>query len=275
MFSQTLSPVVEPSMLYPSLANPRGQDYVCPKCNSTTRTSIISMLFSAKEISNLNKALGEWNDWVFKQGVVGDFKGKKKLEGYTLGCGWCGERWYVASELILNSIIVDQILNIHKFTDETKKEFGGMIIRNSRGICLDMIQIGEELAIIFEVTRPLDRDEEILGTVHCHPISDIPSFWDIATFLNNPWEIISSVIGAQGTLTVMIKDSETLSLPNQGLDVTVKQWQTESRPLEKLAEEFKFLLYKGNPDNLQLISGEEGTATLENLLRGIKGSKTI
>jgi len=274
MFSQSLNPVTSPGMIYPTFPSPRGQDFRCPTCHSTNRTHICSVIFTPGVVKELNKALTEWNDWVFKQGVTGVFKGVKKLEGYNFSCGWCETNWFVASELILNSIIVDQINQIHEFTDKTKKEFGALILRNNRGICLDMIQIGEELAISFDLTRPLEQDEEILGTIHCHPVSDTFSHWDVITAINNPWETVSAVVGAEGTLVVMVKLPGTKGL-TENLNLTVKRWEDENRSVDDIAAEYNFLVYRGKPSSMQLVSGQGMTTTLEELLRGVKGSKCI
>ncbi len=269
-----MSPITLPGLLYPSFATPRPKDFSCPTCRSTNRTSITSIIFTPTVVKELNKALGEWNDWVFKQGVTGVFKGHRKIEGYNFLCRWDGTSWFVASALILNDIVTDQITQIYTFTKETKKEFGALILRNEKGIYLDMTQVGEDMAIMFEQTRLLEKDEEILGTCHVHPCSDTFSHWDIATAINSDFEQISMVVGAEGTLSVIVKTPETLKISGN-LETTVKSWESVDKPLQDIALEYKFLLYSGKPSDLKLVSGEEGTVTLEDLVKNAKGSKSI
>jgi len=110
---------------------------------------------------------------------------------------------------------------------------------------------------------------------NCHPISDKPSFYDIGTFLRDPWERISCVSGAHGNLTVMVKLPETTLLKPEEL----KSWEKENReletPLKILGEKYKFLVYQGLPGSLKSLTGEESTTTLESLVEGVRGRKDV
>lgn len=270
-----MNPVVQPGMIYPSFATPTSRDMTCPNCHSNNKTNIISILFSEKEIKGLEKGLNDWNKWAFKQGVNGLNKGNNKLEGYKFSCGWCGKSWFVSSEMILNNVMADQIERIWNFTRQTKKEFGALIIRSSRGIYLDMIQVGEELSVKFEITRELQDDEEILGSFHTHPYTDIFSKWDIATFLCNDWEKVSMLGGREKTIYLMAKTEETAKISNIHIDCEIKKWEEKEVSDIELSKKYKYLLYKGNPMELILLSGESNFSSLEDLFSGIEGSKTL
>lgn len=244
MSSDILNPISEPGMLYPVVPAVRGKHKKCPKCQSSNRTLVKGMVF------------------------------KQKFDGYILACGWDNSQWYVASDLILNSIIEDQITRIYEFTHETKREFGAIVLRTSRGVCLDFTQVGEEYSVNFTLTRPLQSDEEILGSIHCHPITDTFSPWDLATFLGpNKWEKVSMVVGANGTLSIAIKTPETRIVKNCVL--ATEEWQREGKTTFDLSKEFGFLLYVGPPDNLTLMNGEAGSTSLDKLLQVIVGSKSL
>ncbi len=275
MSTEILNPVYSPGMLYPTVPGVTGKSLVCPRCGSSNRSSVTSMLFSDKEIQGVKNALGKWNDWVFHQGVSGFNKGNKKLEGYTLKCGWDGYEWFASTDLILNGIISDQLSQIYTFTHETKKEFGAIVLRTSRGVMLDMIQIGEHLSIELEQTRKLEEDEEILGTVHSHPVTDRFSTWDLASFLSNSFEHISMLIGAESSLTIAVKTPETIKISKEELSELVKKWEDEETPVKDIGDNYKFLVYEGKSDKLQLVCGEESPTSLERLVSGIKGSKII
>jgi proteasome lid subunit RPN8/RPN11 len=248
--TETLSPVTQPSLLYPSIygVRPRKKDFICPRCSSTGRSRLISVFMASEQ---------------------------EKL--YSFLCQWCNKKWAVSARLVLNEILEDQINRIAGFTKKTGREFGALIFRTSRGIVLDLMQIGEPRSVSLKLTRKLQKDEEVLGTYHQHPISDRPSYWDIATFLKDSWEKISCVNGSKGTLTVMIKDENTLGLKS---DEDIEKWEKEKTKnetsLTEISNEHKFLIYRGKPRNLSLL-GDSGqrTTSLEKIVSGVKGLKEL
>ncbi len=244
MSTEIMLPVTQPSLLYPSIygLRPKEKHFRCPKCGSNNRTSI-SSVYLKKD-------------------------GEEKIYGFN--CSWCKRGWFVSSKLILNSILEDQIKQMSEFTKKTGKEFGALIIRTSRGIMLEMIQIGEDRSINMGATRKLQSDEEILGTIHCHPISDFPSDWDISDFLCSSWERISIVIGNEENLNVLIKTIDTSQLEDR--EKVVEQLKDKS--LDDIGKEYNFIVYRGKLDNLKssILATE---VTLEDLLKNVKGVKTI
>ncbi len=244
MSTEILSPVSQPSLLYPALygiVRPRKKDYTCPKCNSDNRTELAAI----------------------------------ESSGFRFSCQWCGTAWGKTPELLVNEILSDQLERISNFTRETKREFGALIMRNSKGIVLDFIQIGENTSIELTPTRELQDGEEILGTFHAHPITDQPSCWDLGTYLRDAFEKVSIVAGSKGHMTVMVKTEETVSITNDQLREWEKACQKENGDLRKIGETHKFLVYRGLPSELKLISGEENTATLEALLKNVRGLQNI
>ena len=248
MSTELLMPITQPGLMYPVLPKvkkPRKKDYICPKCGSTNR----SRLFAVSD------------------GPDG------KL--FMFKCDWDDRRWFVSAKLIVNEILQDQIKRFSDMTKKTGKEVGGLLVRNKDGVMvMDMEQMGEDRQVSLEPTRKLQEGEEILGSWHSHPVTDEPSYWDIATFLRDDWEKISCVSGAEGTLTVMVKTDDTVKLPGE-----VSKWAEENRekqtPLEELGEKYKFLIYRGPPNKLKLISGNKPTTTLEQLVKGVKGVSSV
>jgi len=232
--------------VFPKIKKPRKKDYICPKCYSSNRSRLI--------------AISDGPD-----GRIFAFK-----------CGWDDRQWFVASKLIINEIFQDQVKRFSEMTQKSGKEVGGLLIRTKAGIVvMDMEQMGEERQVSMEKTRKLQPGEEILGTWHSHPVSDQPSYWDIASFLRDKWEQISCVSGVEGTLTVMVKTDGTTKLPGE----EVGRWEEENReaktPLEEIGRKHGFLVYKGLPNKLRLVSGDESSTTLEKLVRGVKGVKRL
>ncbi len=103
---------------------------------------------------------------------------------------------------------------------------------------------------------------------NCHPISNEPSDWDIGSFLHDDFEKISIVSGAKGTITVMVKTDETIVIED------IKKWVEENQlsDLKDKGNLFKFLVFRGKHNNLQLVTGITSTpfTSLEGLLKKIE-----
>ena len=170
--------------------------------------------------------------------------------------------------VILNSIIEDQINNLNSFTKRTAKEFGALIFNTSRGIVLDMIQMGEKTSINLKFTRKLEADEKLVGSFHCHPITDSPSFWDIGTFLKADWEKVSCVAGSKGNLTVMVKRTYTKNLASEDIMGWREECIKKGYNLEGLSKKYGFDSYKGKPTELKCLNKDSGLpVTLESLVK--------
>ena len=238
MSTGIFSPVTTPSLLYPQLGfKPHKKYYQCPKCQGNMRTRLAVQI-------------------VRKEDMVFGFK-----------CEDCGKNWFISSKLIFNNILEEQILRIANFTKQTGKEFGAFIVKTKNGIRLDMIEIGEDLSISFQQTHELPPGEKIVGTFHCHPKTDEFSDYDIGSFLHDDFEKISVVNGAKGTITVMVKTPDTIQIED------IRKWIEENQllNLKDKGKMFKFLVFKGKTNNLQLVTGitDNPLQSLESLLRKI------
>ena len=230
-----------PYLFYPKLANiePQNQDKNCPECESNNRTLISGVVYA---------------------------EDRSPVE-FNLACGWCGKDWFVASSMILNNIIEDQMCRLWDFTHSTGKEFGALVLSTNRGMVLDMVQMGEDRSINLKTTRKLEEDEKLLGTFHVHPITDKPSYWDIATFLKDDWEKISCVAGVEKTITVMTKLKDTVALKEDDLVGWKEECVKKGKSLKNLSEKYKFAVYRGQPNQLKDINSNDSTElTLESLV---------
>jgi hypothetical protein len=240
--TSTLSPVSQPSMLYPALsgAKPSHKHYVCPRCagNNYSRLQVQIM--------------------------------RKKETVFGFACDACHNRWYVSSRLLLNEVFEEQCQKIYKFTSVTEKEFGALLVKTPEGIRMDMLDIGEDLSVTFKRTKEYRKDEYIVGTIHAHPISNTFSDWDIGTFLADEWEKISVVTGADSSINVMIRTPNTVTIPSNG----IQGWVEDFKELDivQKAEKFNFLLFKGRVNNLKLLAGVSNSpvTSLEKLLSQIE-----
>jgi hypothetical protein len=159
--------------------------------------------------------------------------------------------WAEQKGLDLSGTLQDQLERFGKFTDETKKEFGALVIRKQGQVILDQVQVGQEHEIDIAPTRPLGPDEEILGSMHIHPNSTSFSVWDCLSFLKSDWEHVSILRAADGKIIVMVKTPETVPLQEdpEKLRDQYKDWGNED-----FAREFKFSLFTGSPDDLEAVS---------------------
>ena len=240
MSSEILNPVKTPGLLYPEFGKlkPGRRYYKCPKCDCNMRT-------------RLQVQVVRHEDLVF---------------GFQ--CDDCGKKWFVSSKLIFNDIFEEELLRMARFTKKTGKEFGALIIKTPDGIRLDMIEVGENMSVSFQQTHKLKENEKIVGSAHNHPYSDLPSDFDIASFLRDDWEKISVVNGAKGTITVMVKTDKTLKIDE------VEPWikENEGSTLKEKGMKYNFLVFKGKANNLQLVAGlsKRPFTSLEMLLREIE-----
>lgn len=240
MSTEILKPVRTSSMLYPKLSidntNPERKHYQCPRCQGNLRSRVQVKIVRKKEMV------------------------------FGFACGDCTKRWYVSSKLIINDVFEEQIQKIYRFTNITKKEFGALLVKTPEGIRMDMLDIGEDLSVTFTKTKEYREDEKVVGTIHAHPITDIPSDFDIATFLRDDWEKISIVTGADSSINVMVRTNDTIGLSN----INLSDWVEENKSLSLIekAEKFQFLLYKGKVNNLTLLAGVSSypVTSLEKLL---------
>ena len=240
MSTEIFSPVKTSSLLYPEFGKlkPGRRYYKCPKCDCNMRTRLQVQV-------------------VRHEGLLFGFR-----------CDDCGEKWIVSSKLIFNDIFEEQVLRMARFTKETGKEFGALIVKTSDGIRLDMIEVGKDMSVSFQQTHELKDDEKIVGTIHNHPYSDTFSDFDIASFLRDSWEKVSIVNGAKGTITVMVKTDKTVKLEE------VEPWikENEGLTLKEKGMKYNFLVFKGKANNLQLAAGlsKRPFTSLESLLREIE-----
>ena len=131
-----------------------------------------------------------------------------------------------------------------------------------------MVDIGEDLSVSFKQTHELAPGEKIIGTWHAHPKTDTFSDYDIASFLHDDFERISIVSGAKGTINVLVKTPDTVQIED------VRKWIEENQllNLKDKGKMFKFLVFKGKTNNLQLVTGitDNPLQSLESLLRKIE-----
>jgi hypothetical protein len=201
-----------------------------------------------------------------------------------LGSSWnrYESGWYRANlgkipdHIKIKELIDDQWRRILEMVLEVDNEFGGLVLRRGDDFEVGFFQVGKHHEIDLAPTRPLEDDEYILGTIHGHPTRDYPSTTDCYTFLNY-WEQVGIILGSKGTVYLLIKTNDTIK-PSISLDEFDKTYET-GQNVRQIAEDYKCLLYIGNINkdvlNLEVGQAETKTASFDQLLKGIKGVKTV
>ena len=205
----------EIGLLAPSL-----RFYQCPRCNGNLHTQLKVQIQKPEELI------------------------------FVFQCHYCEKNWFISSKLVLNTIFEDELQKMADYTKATGKEFGGLIIKTPNGIRIEMIQVGENMSVSFGQSHHLENDEKIVGTVHNHPYTDIPSDWDIGTFLKTDWEHVSIVNGANGTINVMIKKPDTIK------PLDLEKWIEDNASLNFRSKGnlYNFIIYRGRINNLQQLT---------------------
>jgi hypothetical protein len=175
----------------------------------------------------------------------------------------------------LNDYLSEQINRVKKMGDVTDKEFGALLVRDSKRIKLDFIVVGEDRSIELDPKRKLDPDEYILGTIHLHPITNRPSVHDMGSFLKSPWEQVMMLIGSEGTIWLLRKTPETI-VPNEDLTTWKQMVGEQDYNMEQLAEVYHFEVFNGSQEKLKSVYPTgRGEATVDQLLQDIRGIKDV
>jgi hypothetical protein len=175
----------------------------------------------------------------------------------------------------LNEYLTEQINRVKKMGDVTDKEFGALLVRDSKRIKLDFIMVGEDRAIELDPKRKLDPDEFILGTIHLHPITNRPSVHDMGSFLKSPWEQVMMLIGSEGTIWLLRKTPETI-VPKEDLNSWKQMVGEQDYNMVQLAEAYHFEVFNGSPEKLKsLYPTGRGESNVDDLLKDIRGIKDV
>lgn len=151
------------------------------------------------------------------------------------------------SGLDVNDRLLGMIVFLGKTTAEEQQEMGAYIINNNGQIQLTNLVRGEDHEIFLEPKVSLGEGETYLGTFHCHPTTDDPSPHDIITFLANPNEKVSMVLGESGTLHLMVKYVGTTEVPADQIEQLKSQYESWYGNTENFAQKFRFMYWVGYP----------------------------
>jgi hypothetical protein len=149
----------------------------------------------------------------------------------------------------LSQRLAGQINFLGTMTTEKQVETGGFLIKTgegvgqTRGLRIVNMTMGEGREIQLDAQEKLNYGEEYMGTVHCHPITPVPSIHDVLTFVADPTEKMMIVHGVDGTINLLIKTEDTRPLPAENVGALKAKY--EKGDMAALVRDFNFAYYQG------------------------------
>jgi hypothetical protein len=152
---------------------------------------------------------------------------------------------------------------------ESDKEVGGLVIKAQHGhLGVIAEQFGEGREIVLEPNEEMYEGEVYYGTVHVHPITEVFSSGDVASYLADPSEKVMTLMGSDGSLNIAIKIPQVTKEGNidqirKELDTNYPAHEVEGgqspfqQGLDKVAADYGFLWYKS-------VESDENVLTLQN-----------
>ena len=167
---------------------------------------------------------------------------------------------------------------MHAYTSKEKQEVAGFLVRALHGgVGIVSPILGAAHSVELKPHEILHKGEQYLGSSHAHPNSNDFSIWDVGTFLADPTERISMVIGADGSNSLLIKTDKTQPLGITELEDFKKAYEQDEIP--DLATQRGFLFYKGKGSDLELLNKDarpkNGTVKMDEFVKDVKGLDQI
>jgi len=182
--------------------------------------------------------------------------------------------------------LYNDLMMMIEYSTTNDNEAGGFLIKAKHGD-LGVVgeQFGKDREIVLEPNEQLHEGEELVGTVHMHPVTPTASTGDVAGYLNDENEKVMVVVGADKSINVFFKTSFTAE-GDYGDEISDNFEQSD---MGMLAEGLGFIWYRGEEsdrtvlniitnvvDDVELNIVEE-TWPIEDLVKalGIKGRPDI
>lgn len=182
--------------------------------------------------------------------------------------------------------LYNDLMMMIEYSTTNDNEAGGFLIKAKHGE-LGVVgeQFGKDREIVLEPNEQLHEGEELIGTVHMHPVTPTASTGDVSGYMNDENEKVMLVVGADKSINVFFKTSFTAE-GDYGEEISDNFEQSD---MNLLAEGLGFIWYRGEEsdrttlnlitnvvDNVELNIVEE-TWPIEDLVKGlgIKGRPDI
>jgi len=182
--------------------------------------------------------------------------------------------------------LYNDLMMMIEYSVSNDNEAGGFLIVAKHGE-LGVVgeQFGKDREIVLEPNEQLHEGEQLIGTVHMHPVTPTASTGDVGGYMNDENEKVMLVVGADKSINIMFKTDFTAE-GDYGDEISEN---FEQEDMNLLAEGLGFIWYRGEEsdrttlnivtnvvDNVELNIVNE-TWPIEDLVKalGIKGRPDI
>jgi len=182
--------------------------------------------------------------------------------------------------------LYNDLMMMIEYSTTNDNEAGGFLIKAKHGE-LGVVgeQFGKDREIVLEPNEQLHEGEELIGTVHMHPVTPTASTGDVAGYMNDENEKVMLVVGADKSINIFFKTPFSAE-GDYGDEISDNFEQSD---MGMLAEGLGFIWYRAEEsdrtvaniltnvvDNVELNIVEE-TWPIEDLVKGlgIKGRPDI
>lgn len=153
--------------------------------------------------------------------------------------------------------LFNDLMMMIEYSTTNDNEAGGFLIKAKHGE-LGVVgeQFGKDREIVLEPNEQLHEGEELIGTVHMHPVTPTASTGDVSGYLNDKNEKVMVVVGADKSINFFFKIPDITAEGDYGDEIS-ENFEQEDMGL--LAEGLGFIWYRG----------EESDRTTLNLMDNI------
>jgi len=147
--------------------------------------------------------------------------------------------------------LYNDLMMMIEYSTTNDNEAGGFLIKAKHGD-LGVVgeQFGKDREIVLEPNEQLHEGEELVGTVHMHPVTPTASTGDVAGYLNDENEKVMVVVGADKSINVFFKTSFTAE-GDYGDEISDNFEQSD---MGMLAEGLGFIWYRGEESDRTVLN---------------------
>jgi proteasome lid subunit RPN8/RPN11 len=139
--------------------------------------------------------------------------------------------------------LYNDLMMMIEYSVSNDNEAGGFLIVAEHGN-LGVVgeQFGKDREIVLEPNEALHEGEELIGTVHMHPVTPTASTGDVTGYLNDKNEKVMVVVGADKSINFFFKVPDITAEGDYGDEISDN---FEQEDMGTMAEGFGFIWYRG------------------------------
>jgi len=139
--------------------------------------------------------------------------------------------------------LYNDLMMMIEYSVTNDNEAGGFLIVAEHGkIGVVGEQFGKDREIVLEPNEQLHEGEQLIGTVHMHPVTPTASTGDVTGYLNDENEKVMVVVGADKSINFFFKVPDITHEGDYGDEISDN---FEQEDMDIMAEGFGFIWYRG------------------------------